>query len=296
MSWSDNQIVFDDGMSSFGSFSMALVDFTASPPEAVTHYIDIPGRVDGYLDLTEAMTGYTVYNSRDMTFVCLVMMDADDHETFKTQLYNYLHGKKKTFSLSFDEDYTYTGRFEVVSVDSSHRNMMLVTLKAKCKPWKHKETKTYMLNATGGMTYKFISGERPVSPTVECTEPLVIRWESEEINVGAGTWRLNNVIFTSGINEISFNTVSMYSVFWDDVKSGGTFAMTWNTAAEKRWNEHAKKALEDEAGMAAQCWNDLRSKYTWKSIADAKAAWQDLNFTTSTGSSPVYLQYEWEDL
>jgi hypothetical protein len=88
----------------------------------------------------------------------------------------------------------------------------------------------------------------------------------------------------------------MHSVYWDDVKNGGIFAMTWSDAAEQRWSEHSKKSREDTTGITAQCWNDLRSKYTWKSIGDAKAVWVDLNFTSSVGSSPVYLQYDWEDL
>lgn len=296
MTWGEYQIVFlDDGASSFDTLKLSITDYTSTPPELNTHYVSIPGRVDGYLDLTDALNGYPTYSSRNMTFTCLVMLDESDREDYKTRLYNYLHGKSKRFSLTFDPEYTYTGRFTVDSVDDTHRNTLVVVLSAVCKPYKQKMLKTHMLNAAGGMTYEFVSGARPVNPTIECDKPVIVRWNDTDITVGAGTWRLNDVVFTSGINQIYINSMYLTGITWADVKQGQAFAMTWDEAAQSRWSEHAKKALEANGGLRPQAWSELRDVYTWASIQDSGLTWEELNWTQEQNAT-VYLQYSWEDL
>lgn len=272
-------------------FQMVLLDgYTLEPPEPKTYTVDIPGG-NGVIDLTEALTGDVAYKNRKQEFTFAVI-DVKNFEKVKTEVSNFLHGRAFDYTMSMDPGYTYHGRFSVDSYShEAYANGLLGRFKIKvdANPYKLKEHCTYRLNATGGKVYRFESGRRPVHPTVECTQPTCFTWNGKEQFVPAGTYRLNDVVFTNGINELYVNSYKLWFVRWADLKNK---QLTWNDLLEKRWDDIQR--MGGDVSDAPQSWSELFDK-TWDSLSEK--SWDQLNFgRKQLPESVVYLTYDWEDL
>ena len=269
--------------------------YTLSPPEPKTYEIDIPGG-DGVIDLTEALSGDVVYNRRQMKFTFYIL-NVLDHRTFedvKTAVSNFLHGKAYDFQLSFDPEYTYHGRFTVTGYNhqkfpSGYLGAIEISIDAD--PYKTKGSQTYQVNGFGGQLFRFLSGRKPVHPTVECEQPITVYFKGNQYSVPAGTYRLNDVLFENGYNDLYINSFRVYSLTWAEVGRGGTHAMSWDQASQYRWdNIH----LLDPDYTGATSWSSL-SQYRWSDLADQR--WSDMNLENKDGfNTIVYVQYDWKDL
>lgn len=272
-------------------FQMVLLDgYTLEPPEPKIYTVDIPGG-NGVIDLTEALTGDVAYKNRKQEFTFAVI-DVKNFEKVKTEVSNFLHGRAFDYIMSMDPGYTYHGRFFVDSYShEAYANGLLGQFKITidANPYKLKEHCAYRLNATGGKLYRFESGRRPVHPTVECTQPTWFTWNGKEQLVPAGTYRLNDVVFTNGINELYVNSYKLWFVRWADLKNK---QLTWNDLLDKRWDDIQRMGGDVED--APQSWSELFDK-TWDSLSEK--SWDQLNFgRKQLPESIVYLTYDWEDL
>lgn len=272
-------------------FQMVLLDgYKLEPPEPKTYTVDIPGG-NGVIDLTEALTGDVAYKNRKQEFTFAVI-DVKNFEKVKTEVSNFLHGRAFDYTMTMDPGYTYHGRFSVDSYShEAYSNGLLGQFKIKvdANPYKLKEHCAYRLNATGGKLYRFESGRRPVHPTVECTQPTWFTWNGKEQLVPAGTYRLNDVVFTDGINELYVNSYKLWFVRWADLKNK---RLTWNDLLSKRWDDIQR--MGGDVADAPQSWGELFDK-SWDSLSEK--TWDQLNFgRKKLPESTVYLTYDWEDL
>lgn len=105
-----------------------------APPKQKTTLIDIPGG-NGSLDLSEALTGYPVYNNRTGSFKFRVMNGYKPWNERYSEIMNYLHGKSMTAVLFDEPDYLYRGRF---SVDDwkSEDTWSIITIGYSVDPYK----------------------------------------------------------------------------------------------------------------------------------------------------------------
>lgn len=275
-------------------FQMVLLDgYTLEPPEPKTYTVDIPGG-NGVIDLTEALTGDVAYKNRKQEFTFAVI-DVKNFEKVKTEVSNFLHGRAFDYTITMDPGYTYHGRFSVDSYShEAYANGLLGQFKitVDANPYKLKEHCSYRLNATGGKLYRFESGRRPVHPTVECTQPCFVTFKGVETLIPAGTYRLNDIVFYNGVNEIYLNTSRLWFVVWDEVGEGKTYAMTWNDASSNTWDSIQKlgAGVED----APSCWNDISNK-VWSDVADN--LWKEMDYRRENiPDTTAYLTYDWEDL
>ena len=272
-------------------FQMALLDgYTLEPPEPKTYTVDIPGG-NGVIDLTEALTGDVAYKNRKQEFTFAVI-DVKNFEKVKTEVSNFLHGRAFDYTMSMDPGYTYHGRFSVDSYShEAYANGLLGQFKIKvdANPYKLKEKCVYRLNATGGKLYNFQSGRRPVHPIIECSQPTWITWKKKEHLIPTGTYRLNDVLFTNGINKLYVNSYRLHFVRWADLANKN---LTWNDLLEKRWDDIQR--MGGDMADAPQSWRELFDK-DWDSLASK--TWDQLNFgRKELPESVVYLTYNWEDL
>lgn len=129
--------------------------------------LDIQGG-DGILDLTEALTGYPLFNNREGSFEFIVM---DDHrpwyETY-SMISNYLHGQRMKAVLEDEPEYYYEGRFTVNSW-KSEKSFSKITIDYSVAPYKKKfELTEFELNGRPDFVMTTISrsvyGYAPVSP------------------------------------------------------------------------------------------------------------------------------------
>lgn len=82
------------------------------PPAQKVKTLDIPGG-DGLIDLSEALTGYPVFQNRTGSFEFVVMNDFKPWHIAYSDIMDYLHGQKLHAVLEDDPDYFYEGRFTV---------------------------------------------------------------------------------------------------------------------------------------------------------------------------------------
>lgn len=275
-------------------FQMVLLDgYTLEPPEPKTYTVDIPGG-NGVIDLTEALTGDVAYKNRKQEFTFAVI-DVKNFEKVKTEVSNFLHGREFDYTMTMDPGYTYHGRFSVDSYShEAYANGLLGQFKitVDANPYKLKEHCSYRLNATGGKLYRFESGRRPVHPVLECTQPCFVAFKGVETLIPSGTYRLNDIVFHNGVNEIYINTSRLWFVVWDEVGEGKNYAMTWNEASSNTWDSIQKLGAGVE--NAPSCWNDISNK-VWSDVADN--LWKEMDYRRENiPDTTAYLTYDWEDL
>jgi len=82
------------------------------PPAQKVKTLDIPGG-DGIIDLSQALTGYPVYQNRTGSIEFLVMNDFKAWQVAYSDIMDYLHGQRMRAILEDDPEYFYEGRFEV---------------------------------------------------------------------------------------------------------------------------------------------------------------------------------------
>ena len=273
----------------FGAFLMKDTELPA--PEPKTYTVDIPCGVD--IDLTSALTGDTAYESREMK-LALGFRGFDSWERLKSEVWSMLHGRRLSFELGCDPGYTYTGRWNCTGVERygrSGRGTMTFTVTAD--PYKLKEHCMYRLNATGGKWYRFESGRRPVHPVIECDETCWITWNGIEYTIPAGAYRLNDVLFTEGANDLYVNTCRLWSLDWSALAQGAAHAMTWSDATAYTWDDLQRLGIQTDA---PQSWDEI-AVGTWSGLA--QKTWAELDYRNTEGgqgSADVYLSYDWEDL
>lgn len=297
MSYPDypNNRLIVDGVDLSVRFQMILLDgYTLSPPEPKTYTVDIPGG-DGVIDLTSALTGDVAYSNRSQSFTFMVV-DPDSFERVKTDVSNFLHGKSFDYQMTMDPGYTYHGRFSVTeyshAVYAYPGLVGVFAVDIDADPYKSKGLQTYQLNATGGKMFRLESGRKPVHPVIECTQPCRVRWKDVVTVVPVGTYRLNDVLFTQGFNEIYINSRELFNTSWADLGSDGVHAMTWDSASSYRWDDIQR--MDGNIMDVPRQWSEI-SGLRWEELADK--AWADIDFRTEEApDTSVYLSYDWKDL
>lgn len=286
----DNRLIVN-GVDLSVTYQMVLLDgYTLEPPKPKTYTVDIPGG-NGVIDLTEALTGDVAYSNRTQKFT-FALINVENFEKVKTEISNFLHGKSFSYKMTMDPEYTYHGRFSISSYEhSAYSNGILgsIVVTIDADPYKLKEHCVYRLNAVGGKMFNFKSGRKPVHPIIECSSPCWITWKDHETFIPIGTYRLNDVVFTEGFNELYINSYKLWFVRWVDLKNKN---LTWNDLKGKRWDDIQR--LGGDASDAPRSWSELFDK-TWD---DLKAkTWDQLDFgRNSLPESTVYIKYDWEDL
>ena len=284
-----------DGVDLSITFGLVLLDgYTLSPPEPKTYTVDVPGG-DGVIDLTQSLTGDVAFNNREQEFNFAVL-NPQDFEQVKTKVSNFLHGKEFDYQITMDPDYTYHGRFTVTDyVHSKYAYPGIVgtfTVSVSAEPYKLKKKMSYSLNATGGKMFRLESGRKPVHPIIECTQPCKVRWNDKVVQVPAGTYRLNDVLFTEGFNEIYINSFEFFNITWAEVDQGGTHQMTWEEAEKYRWDDIQR--LEGDLYDVPRSWEEL-NPYRWSELSTK--TWADIDCRTeSVPDTTVCLTYDWKDL
>ena len=225
-----------------------------------------------------------------------MVVNPDSFERVKTDVSNFLHGKEFDYQITMDPGYTYHGRFTVNEYSHAlYAYPGLVgtfAISVDAEPYKLKGHMTYRLNATGGKMFRLESGRKPVHPVVECTQPCKVRWGNVLTQVPAGTYRLNDVLFTQGYNEIYINSWTFYNITWGELGEGAAHQMTWDEASRYRWDDLQR--LEGDAMDVPQKWLDI-ANYRWSDLADK--TWADVDFRNeAVPDTTVYLSYDWKDL
>lgn len=284
-----NSTVIVGGVDICAKFVLTMTDESIfAPPSPKRHIVEVPGGGSD-VDLTDAL-GIVGYSNRPNRLV-FVAEDIAGFERVKTELSNMLNGRRLEYQLSFDPGYTYTGRFAIAEYPRYARYGK-IAIDVPTDPWKSKGIQTYRIDAAGGKMFRFESGRKPVRPTIECSHPVRVTFEGKTTNLPSGTWRLNDVLFTEGWNELYINSYEVVNTCWYELGEGGDHAMTWEEASKYRWDE--LRALNGQGLMRTKTWEDM-AQARWEDLAETR--WAELRRSTPLeDSNEVYITYDWSDL
>lgn len=104
------------------------------PPDTKTKFVDIPG-ADGHLDLTEALTGEPLYETRTGDITFYVMNGYQPWDELYSTIMNYLHGQKMQAFLEDDPGFYYEGRF-YVNEWASEKDYSKIVISYNVNPYK----------------------------------------------------------------------------------------------------------------------------------------------------------------
>ncbi|MBF4803544.1 MAG: hypothetical protein HXK24_07030, partial [Lancefieldella parvula] len=184
----DTYEVVVDGVPLCATYRLAVTNYTDKPPTTRTSTVSIPGR-DGVLDLSEWLTGAPVFDKRTIT-ITLSPLDTHDWssvETTLTALRNMLHGRRLEFTLSWDEGYTYTGRFEVTS-QTLYDETAAIKLTITADPYKSRGVMHYELDGELGKTYIIDGPAHAVVPTITCQTRALVNINGRTVDLQPGVW------------------------------------------------------------------------------------------------------------
>jgi len=138
----DRYIIFD-GTNLKTAHDLRYVGFEEEIPQPKVHKAEIIGGQD--VDFTEAL-GPVVYHDGKHTFKFLLYKPtATEVFDVERELISTIHGKRAAYRLSWDHDFTYTGRAKV-SIEHRGYVAALVTIEIEHAPWKTGALKTIDVN------------------------------------------------------------------------------------------------------------------------------------------------------
>lgn len=105
-------------------------------PDVETYYIDIPG-ADGFLDGSEAITGRTIYKSREIDVLLGGKKPREDWDSFISNIRGQLHGKNVRVTFSNDPAHFWTGRVYITDFDRSREVGQFHLSIPKADPYKY---------------------------------------------------------------------------------------------------------------------------------------------------------------
>ena len=291
MDYPNNRLIVN-GVDLTQKFQMILADgYTLTPPSIKTYTVDIPGG-HGKLDLTEALFGDVAYNNRKQEFI-FYLIDVKDFEKAKTDISTMLHGKYFEYKMTMDPEYTYKGRFTIDSYSHTafgSGNLGEIKISIDADPFKYKKDRVFVISAIGGEPYSFESGRKRVLPSIETDGLLKVIYNGKLFTLPRGTWKLNELVFNSGQNEVYFNSFDVRNLTWGQLRD----TTNWGQFKEKKLYEWYKS--NGDGTYVFTTWDSLDPRHSWEYYKGK--AWKDIVYMWDKVKdvSDSYIKYEWGDL
>ena len=107
------------------------------PPKQKTVILDIPG-ASSSMDLSEALTGYPLFEDREGSMEFIVMNDFRPWQEAYSDIMGYLHGRRMRVRLEDDPGWYYEGRF-AVNAWKSQKDYSRIVIDYRVGPYKWSE-------------------------------------------------------------------------------------------------------------------------------------------------------------
>lgn len=185
-------------------FEMYMTDFSVSPPEPRTSYVDVPFR-DGLLDFSTALTGGVVkYKNRTVTAEFKTQDRTPDSWKSRYHAFvNYVQGQKLRLIFDYDPEYYYLGR---ISCDVSKDDQVIgtISISADCDPYKYKLSPTVKeFDVSGRLSVTLPNDRMPTVPTVTTDAEITVEFGESTIVFEAGTRKAPALLLLEGANHMT---------------------------------------------------------------------------------------------
>lgn len=169
-----------------------------SEAEPLTNFIDVPGRLDGPLDASTALTGDVQYKPRTLS----TRFESSEGTRLERKahidhLVNRLHGQRVKIVLPDDAEHYLIGRLSVKPEynDLAHAS---VAVSAVCEPWKYENEETvYEVTASGDTTSVTLeNARRPACPVLTVQGAVRLEYDGNSYALNEGIHQLPSLYIT----------------------------------------------------------------------------------------------------
>lgn len=181
-----------------GFWTLAAWNLGDAEPEEVL--LDIPGRLDGPLDVSEALTGDVRYLPRTLE----VTLESSEGTRMERQsridaMVNRLHGRRVPVWLPDDPGHYVIGRLRVMPQynDLAHASVQVT---ATCEPWRYATEETEVTVTCNGDTQEVVlaNDRRRTYPTATVTGAVTLAYNGNSFTLGEGTHLLTGIPLGAG--------------------------------------------------------------------------------------------------
>lgn len=200
------------------------------PPEVKAEYIEVPGR-NGQIDLTEALTGYTVYNNRQIVLELGGRKRSQDWPGFMSNFLNDLHGKKVKVVFDNDPSYYYQGRATVESDYEKGNEIARFTLTINAEPYKYSNqsaTEPWLwdpfsfvdgviryynqIQVDGTAQIRVLGSEMPVIPIFTASAAMQVQFNGQTYDLAAGNNKIYDIVLMDQAYTLTFTGTGTVSI------------------------------------------------------------------------------------
>ena len=200
------------------------------PPEVKAEYIEVPGR-NGQIDLTEDLTGYTVYNNRQIVLKLGGRKRSQDWPGFMSNFLNDLHGKSVKVIFDNDPSYYYQGRATVESDYEKGNEIARFTLTINAEPYKYSNQSTTepwlwdpfsfvdgviryynQLQVDGTAQIQVLGSEMPVIPVFTTSVAMQVEFGGKTYDLAAGNNKIYDIVLMNQAYTLTFTGTGTVSI------------------------------------------------------------------------------------
>ncbi len=272
------------GLGVYDEYGMRLLRaIEVKPPAPKFNFVDIPGG-DSSIDLTDASAGGVTFSDREDVFYFDVEGDVS---RLVTRISNAIHGRRLEYTVPGDPEYTYFGRFDIEDRIYMRDGRCRLKVTVRGDPYKLKETRTYRVNAAGGIVVTLESGRMPVCPVFEFASETIVSMGGVRARMQPGSYKINDLWLSEGRNEVYINSylgdgnVTVERYLQDTVA-----AHRDQRASDLMW-----EGVRGAAVSVAEWADDTVEAHKAERVLEA-----EFSVDASSEKFSVYVQYDWKDL
>ncbi len=165
-----------------------LNDLKVSAPELKDAYVDLPG-ISGALDFSASLTGYPLYEDREISFTLFKPVDTAALTTLRETFFTNYNGLVCEVETPDRSGFVWKGRLLVGDLDEYNGGRIPITMRVR--PYRLKSTTTTVTEALAANTPESIAltnAGMPTIPTFTCTQNCTLTdTDGNTYSITAGT-------------------------------------------------------------------------------------------------------------
>lgn len=194
-----------NGKHSWSDYGLKPVKFSTPLPAQRRAKQEIPG-MHGSLDMSESLTGYVLYENRELEFK--FDLRAHTQEEFEEKMFavrNDLDGVRGNIILDTDSEYYYAGRFAVSGEFNQEEIEHEITITADAEPFKYKLQETVVEHTVSGEKTVICMNDRmEVTPFIKSSAECTVIFNGNIYAIVNGINLYPDIVFRRGENILQF--------------------------------------------------------------------------------------------
>lgn len=193
--------------------------------------VEVPG-ANGILDLSEALTRYPIYNTREGSIDFHVLNNKEPLDILYSKIANYLHGKTMSMVLEDDPSYYYQGRFGIEWTHNNDGTGSTLAISYSLDPYKYsvetsiqEDPNLYEGIAVQGTTVtRTLTGDRTIGDVPVVPEFIFSNVSSSGVTVKLTNTELSIVNLSKTVNGNGIR--KFYDIILSNLTENNTLTLT----------------------------------------------------------------------